>query len=959
MSDDTKSEKERYWPDLTAYGLSLWLSREEGHDDPPRYRFRILAQDDLSPEQVLRARAPLAALAEQVGGSLPSENATARGAVRLEWTGLHVPLSAVFLETFSYARIRPVASLAVGPWMRDAVLIDGGLPLAQWFWRAADPDPDRMAAAPGHVESHPYALWSPTPEGAAAYGRPGEPVTRTDYQERGGSAFLGREPRNGGFWMIPREDRALLAPGDDSVRPTVAAETRGAERADAGEKMGGARKDRAAARAAREAATEEAEGIVGAEWEDRSWLALESLDALRKVAASLRRDTLWKPPADDEASTFLEGGGTVAAWYFRELIRKNVAPSPLTQGVTAPFWKKRSRFSSPRRIAAVKGGLMIYPLMVHRLQERVRTWRTMDDVLRDIQPGDSLQDIRITGSPDEIGRMIDEMPVAVLARVLSGKKRWLAEDVKATDTLTGDRVAALVADAPARVQPLIEGMARLWQRSDADFTLADAVTAVTPQIQNFATWGWGKASENLWHLAFKLAVVERVMGDVEMPYASRLALADALLTAGRPQKRPHTDPVEGTGIPRREIPSPRFQNLKREGPVRRAGSITEEILLSTFGLRAVEYGNWVKGADRQALLDGSYDALFDMAMALAVPTEFMGFHGRLGLALGARGLGGSAAAHYEPGRRVINLTKTLGSGTLAHEWSHALDHWLGELCGAPLYATEPCAVQPLSWAHDEAPPRASLGHFFQTITNYGAADALSESARQRRQRALDGLITHLAAQPDRDAAQTAARQAVIRWIREDVAAQVAEAGHPGLAATVLAQSFCRPGRRWTFSPDVIARHVTQFAESAGTDALDAEALRAVTWQSSFSAFRAAYKALGRRVAQTDFVADAQALGKYWSTPRELFARAFSAVIHDRMAERGIINDFASRYSAPRIFLEARYKASPNPEGAERARFLQEAVPMIAMIQQEAAQARMAVVETRSIPAQAAALGAAP
>jgi hypothetical protein len=50
---------------------------------------------------------------------------------------------------------------------------------------------------------------------------------------------------------------------------------------------------------------------------------------------------------------------------------------------------------------------------------------------------------------------------------------------------------------------------------------------------------------------------------------------------------------------------------------------------------------------------------------------------RLALALGARG-SGKASAHYEPWSKAINMTRTMGSGALAHEWGHALDHWLAD-----------------------------------------------------------------------------------------------------------------------------------------------------------------------------------------------------------------------------------------------------------------------------------------
>jgi len=66
----------------------------------------------------------------------------------------------------------------------------------------------------------------------------------------------------------------------------------------------------------------------------------------------------------------------------------------------------------------------------------------------------------------------------------------------------------------------------------------------------------------------------------------------------------------------------------------------------------------------------------DLADLLNVPTRALSLAGKLSLAFGARGKG-TAAAHYEPSRVVINLTKTQGAGSLAHEWFHALDNYFG------------------------------------------------------------------------------------------------------------------------------------------------------------------------------------------------------------------------------------------------------------------------------------------
>lgn len=136
---------------------------------------------------------------------------------------------------------------------------------------------------------------------------------------------------------------------------------------------------------------------------------------------------------------------------------------------------------------------------------------------------------------------------------------------------------------------------------------------------------------------------------------------------GRRGKRRRTD----------DIPyPPHLERIEREGPDWRGGrDVGGDDLLRVFGFRGIQYGNWVPQKERQAVLNHAYDALMDLSDLLGFPPECIGLGGRLGLAFGARGHGGrkSARAHYEPGTRVINLTRISGAGSLGHEWLHAFD----------------------------------------------------------------------------------------------------------------------------------------------------------------------------------------------------------------------------------------------------------------------------------------------
>jgi hypothetical protein len=131
---------------------------------------------------------------------------------------------------------------------------------------------------------------------------------------------------------------------------------------------------------------------------------------------------------------------------------------------------------------------------------------------------------------------------------------------------------------------------------------------------------------------------------------------------------------------RRDINNPRVGEDMRNGE-----DVTPEMFSDAFGFRGVEFGNYVEQGKRQSDLNEAYDALMDMAALLGVPPKSISLNGSLGLAFGARGTGGklAAAAHYERDKIVINLTKKSGSGSLGHEWWHALDNYFSRLAKNP------------------------------------------------------------------------------------------------------------------------------------------------------------------------------------------------------------------------------------------------------------------------------------
>lgn len=127
---------------------------------------------------------------------------------------------------------------------------------------------------------------------------------------------------------------------------------------------------------------------------------------------------------------------------------------------------------------------------------------------------------------------------------------------------------------------------------------------------------------------------------------------------------------------------PTLNEIKRTGPQysRIGRHATGKMIMDKFGFRAGEYGNWMTDADRQVSLNYAYDSFMDIARALNITYKDVGLDGQLAIAFGSRGVK-RAAAHYEPARKVINLTKMHGAGSLGHEWWHSLDHHISYKLG--------------------------------------------------------------------------------------------------------------------------------------------------------------------------------------------------------------------------------------------------------------------------------------
>ena len=305
------------------------------------------------------------------------------------------------------------------------------------------------------------------------------------------------------------------------------------------------------------------------------------------------------------------------------------------------------------------------------------------------------------------------------------------------------------------------------------------------------------------------------------------------------------------------------------------------------GLRAVQSGNWVLD-DRDSSrwhVEQSAGAMMDMSDVLGLPEATLGFKGRLGLAFGARGKGGkgAAAAHYEPVRRAINITKMNGGGSIGHEHWHALDNILpgllrGESGSASEFGTDNPELVP------DGPVRQAFA---------GLKRALTEG----NTRLLETI---------KFAPRTLANARLnLDNPTNDIARRIKQAG-TAQAAVLAVDGY--------------------FNGISGDRALKLKK----TWRTYAAAYFSAEDATevelntGKGVSR--FMAEAKQLdgskgAEYWSSATEMAARGFQSFLEDKLAAMGRQNDYLSCMADNRhhYFPDQGQPFKPYPEGEERER----------------------------------------
>ena len=358
----------------------------------------------------------------------------------------------------------------------------------------------------------------------------------------------------------------------------------------------------------------------------------------------------------------------------------------------------------------------------------------------------------------------------------------------------------------------------------------------------------------------------------------------------------------------------RVDEVEREGAARRmeGEDVSAEQMVSEFGLKGVNFGNWMKTpaarAEAQLHLNLAFDSLHDLAEILGLPPKAMSLNGMLGLAIGAQCSGGANAAHFVAGINEINLTRTSGAGSLAHEWAHAMDHYFATQAGLATamepFLTEHASKQLTTSVMKQLPGggygTVEVPRFGELRPEIVTAFSVIVDSMNKRLETEDEVKADQTTRLERD------KSGISRWlktIRHDFIGQ--EDAFDVLAARVQAgdvgEGMVAASRNVYLSPVVAEIRALYKTKNGRVYSLEnSKGLQIWLSSSAYSAAKSKSDVVHvPQETRSDFAKAARALdmdkgGKpYWSTTIEKFARSFDSFVSDELAAKQAKNGYLS------------------------------------------------------------------
>lgn len=356
---------------------------------------------------------------------------------------------------------------------------------------------------------------------------------------------------------------------------------------------------------------------------------------------------------------------------------------------------------------------------------------------------------------------------------------------------------------------------------------------------------------------------------------------------------------------------PQLKSIVRNGPDLRQGKkAMPDMLLKTFEFRGGEFGNWTTQEDRQAYLNYAFDALVDMANIMKMNPKYIGLGGyegkKLAIAFGARGAG-RAVAHYEPSAVVINLTKMKGAGSLAHEWGHALDDFIGCSIGKKGMITK---VDYLNSRRSEGKEKEVIDAYIKLRDTMLYRDENDEEVKYRLERQIKryrrNLDNHISTM-----------RRVLTGVRYGSLEKVKIANDEQIAKfDKMKESVLETGEGVEKLFDYYQELYGKVVQKNRRSEMENNARFIGYSVESYTKYKESGEVEKRNNVRSNYFEDAREIDRecagkgYWSSEVEMFARAFESYIQDSLG-------FKSQYLVNGTNSSEYARFKPYPVGSER------------------------------------------
>lgn len=307
--------------------------------------------------------------------------------------------------------------------------------------------------------------------------------------------------------------------------------------------------------------------------------------------------------------------------------------------------------------------------------------------------------------------------------------------------------------------------------------------------------------------------------------------------------------------------------------------VKPEQMIDELGFRGGEFGNWLNQNECQLSLDYCYDSIRNLALALGITpkqlTKPSGIQEEpLAIAFGSRGRA-YTAAHYETGFCVINLTKMHGAGSLAHEMGHFIDNCIcinQKLEGWSAVQNQWCPLMEIRQL------RTAMN--YKQMTNAETIASRHQSALKEYHEIREFLITRCS--------RHLKTMASVEWeeaCREYLCCCMENMNYRSCDYSEEYRKLCSADE----GAGMLLRYNHRYVSSHRKNLV-----RFLNLEKEAEKDPKVFD-----FTETQFRLDAERLNAewsklghgYWTSDCEMFARAFACYIKDKLAEKGITDDY--------------------------------------------------------------------